>query len=41
MSDELLHSDLYHLLKSGVGINIANDILCESDGCQCKLPVSR
>ena len=41
LSDELLHSDIYHLLISGVGVNIATDILCESDGCHCKLPVSR
>ena len=39
--DELLHSDICHLLISGVGVNIATDILCESDGCHCKLPVSR
>ena len=25
----------------GVGVYIATDILCESDGCHCKLPVSR
>ena len=41
MSDELLHSDICHLLIYGVGVNIATDILCESDGCHCKLPVSR
>ena len=41
LSDELLHSDIFHLLISGVGVNIATDILCESDGCHCKLPVSR
>ena len=40
-SDEILHSDICHLLTSGVGVNIATDILCESDGCHCKLPVSR
>ena len=38
---ELLHSDVCHLLISGVGVNIATDILSESDGCHCKLPVSR
>ena len=31
-------SDFYHLLISGVGLNIATDILCESDGCHCKRP---
>ena len=36
----LLHSDIFHLLF-GVGVNIATDILCESEGCHCKLPVSR
>ena len=41
LSDELLHSDICHLLISGVGVNIAPDILCESDGCHCKRPVSR
>ena len=41
MSDELLHSDICHLLIYGVDVNIATDILCESDGCHCKLPVSR
>ena len=41
MSDELLHSGICHLLISGVGVNIATIILCESDGCHCKLPVSR
>ena len=41
LSDELLHSDICHLLIYGVGENIATDILCESDGCHCKLPVSR
>ena len=25
----------------GCSLNIATDILCESDGCHCKLPVSR
>ena len=40
LSDELLHSDICHLLIYGVGVNIATDILCESDGCHCKLPVS-
>ena len=38
---EVLHSDICHLLISGVGVNIETDILCESDGCHCKLPVSR
>ena len=33
--------DICHLLISGVGVQIATDILCESDGCHCKLPVSR
>ena len=37
----LLSDELLHLLISGVGVNIATDILCESDGCHCKLPVSR
>ena len=32
LSDELLH--ICHLLISGVGVNIATDILCESDSCQ-------
>ena len=41
LSDELLHSDICHLLISWVGINIATDILCEYDGCHCKLPISR
>ena len=41
LSDKLLHSDICHLLIYGVGVNIATDILCESDGCHCKLPVSR
>ena len=41
LSDELLHSDICHLLIYGVGVNIATDILCESDGCHCKRPVSR
>ena len=40
LSDELLHSDICHLL-SGVGVNIATNVLCESDGCHCKTPVSR
>ena len=36
------YSDICHLLISGVvSVNIATDILCESDGCHCKLPVSR
>ena len=35
------YSDICHLLISGVGVKIATDILCESDGCHCKLPVSR
>ena len=41
LSDELLQSDICHLLIYGVVVNIATDILCESDGCHCKLPVSR
>ena len=41
LSDELLHSDICHLLISGVGVNIATDILCENVSCHCKLPVSR
>ena len=41
VSDELLHGDICHLLIYWVGVNIATDILCESDGCHCKLPVSR
>ena len=41
LSDELLHSDICHLLIYDVGVNIATDILCESDGCHSKLPVSR
>ena len=41
LSDELLHSDICHSLTSGVGVNIATDILCESDGCHCKRHVSR
>ena len=41
MSDELLHSDLCHMMISGVGVNIATDIFCEYDACHCKLPVSR
>ena len=41
LSDELLHSDICHLLISGVGVNIATDILCESDSCHYKLPVIR
>ena len=41
VSHELLHSDICHLLITGVSVNIATDILCESDGCHCKLPVSR
>ena len=41
MSDELLHSDICHLLISGVGVNIATDIVCESDGCYCTFSVSR
>ena len=40
LSDGLLHSDICHLLIYGVGVNIASDILCESDGCHCKPPVS-
>ena len=32
LSDELLHSDICLLLIYGVGVNIAADILCESDG---------
>ena len=38
LSGELLHSYTCHLLISLVGVNIATDILCESDGCHCKLP---
>ena len=38
---DILHSHICHLLIYGVGVNIATDILCESDGCHCKLPVSR
>ena len=38
---KLLHSDICHLLISRVGVNIATYILCESDGCHCKLLVSR
>ena len=34
-------SDSCHLLIYGVGVEIATDILCESDLCHCKLPVSR
>ena len=34
-------SDICHLLICGVGVKIATDILCECDGCQCKLLVSR
>ena len=34
-SDELLHSDICHLLISGVGVNFASDIFCKSDGCHC------
>ena len=34
-------SDICHLLISGVGVKIASDILCESDGCHCTLPVRR
>ena len=41
LSDELLHSDICHLMIYGVVVNISSDILCESDGCHCKLPVSR
>ena len=41
VDDKLLHSDICHLLIYGVGENITTDILCESDGCHCKLPVSR
>ena len=33
-------SDICHLLKSGVGVKIATDILCESVGYHIKLPVS-
>ena len=40
-SDELLRSDICYLLISGVGVNIATDIMCEYDGCHCKRPVSR
>ena len=35
------YSYICHLLIYGVGENIATDILCESDGCHCKIPVSR
>ena len=38
--EELLHSDICHLLISGEGVKITIDILCESDGYHCKLPVS-
>ena len=41
LADELLHSDICHLLIYGVGANISTDSLCESDGCHCKHPVSR
>ena len=41
LSDELLHTDICQLLIYGLGVNIATDILCESDGCHYKLPVSR
>ena len=41
LTDELLHSDICHLLIYGVSENIETDILCESEGCHCKLPVSR
>ena len=34
-------SDICHSLISGVGVKITSDTLCESDGCHCKLPVSR
>ena len=27
------------LVEYGVGVNIATDNLCESDGCYCKLPL--
>ena len=30
------YSDICHLLISGVGVNIATNILCESDGCHSK-----
>ena len=33
-------SDICHVIF-GVGVKIATAILCESDGCHCKLPVSR
>ena len=36
LSDELLNSHICHLLIYGVGVNIATDILCESDCCHCK-----
>ena len=32
--------DICHLLISGVGLKMAIDILCESDGCHRKLAVS-
>ena len=38
---KLLRSDICHLMISGVGVNIATEILCESDGCYRKLSVSR
>ena len=41
LSDELLHSDICQLLISVVGVKIATDILCQSDGCHCKLPANR
>ena len=41
LSDELLHRDICNLLIYGVGVNSLTDILCESDGCYCNLPVSR
>ena len=32
--------EYFHMTISGVGVKIASDILCESDGCHCKLLVS-
>ena len=33
--------DIYPMYSVAFVVNIATDILCESDGCHCKLPVSR
>ena len=38
---KLLRSDICHLMISGVGVNIATEILCESDCCNSKFSVSR